>query len=162
MQTHGSEKASSLSDARYVLALDLGSGGPKAAIVSDGGQVIASAVEKTSTYLLPGGGAEQDPEEWWQGAKKAARQAICDAGVPADKIVAVACDSQWSVVVPVDSLQPAVANELGLQSSTRVITGISDSNASIIGSGAVQDFESIMPVKNTGPFSTRFLRCFST
>jgi xylulokinase len=37
-----------------------------------------------------------------------------------------------------------VANELGLEPSTRVITGISDSNASIIGSGAVQDFESII------------------
>ena len=102
MQPPGSQKINSQPDSRYVLAMDLGSGGPKAAIVSAGGQVISSAVEKTSTHLLPGGGAEQDPQEWWNSAKKAARKAIRDAGVPADKIVAVACDSQWSVVVPVD------------------------------------------------------------
>jgi hypothetical protein len=46
MQTHGSEKPNVQFDTHYVLALDLGSGGPKAAIVSDDGQVIASAGEK--------------------------------------------------------------------------------------------------------------------
>ncbi len=46
---------------RYVLALDLGSGGYKAAIVADSGEVIASADGDITTHLLPGGGAEQDP-----------------------------------------------------------------------------------------------------
>ena len=51
---------------------------------------------------FPGGGAEQDAVQWWQNAKKAAAAVIARAGVPPEKIVAVACDSQWSVVVPVD------------------------------------------------------------
>ena len=55
---------------RYVLAIDLGSGGPKAAIVADSGEVIASAEENITTHMLPNGGAEQDPQEWWNGAKK--------------------------------------------------------------------------------------------
>ena len=80
MQTHGSEKANGLSDTRCVLALDLGSGGPRAAIVFDGGQVIASVDEKTAPYLLPGGGAEQDPQEWWICIQKAARKTIRNAG----------------------------------------------------------------------------------
>lgn len=87
---------------RYVLAIDLGSGGPKVAIVADNGEVMACAAEKIDTRLLPGGGAEQDPEEWWQCAKRAAKQVIREANVSSENIVAVSCDSQWSVVVPVD------------------------------------------------------------
>jgi xylulokinase len=87
---------------RYVLAIDLGSGGHKAAIVSDTGGVIASAEENITTHMLPDGGAEQDPEEWWNGAKKAAQKVIGDSNVSPEDIVAVGCDSQWSVVVPVD------------------------------------------------------------
>jgi len=49
---------------RYVLAIDLGSGGLKAAIVADSGEVIASAEGDNTTYLLPHGGAEQDPAQW--------------------------------------------------------------------------------------------------
>ena len=56
---------------RYVLAIDLGSGSHKAAVVSDTGQVIASAAEPVATHLLPNGGAEQDPEQWWNGAMAA-------------------------------------------------------------------------------------------
>jgi xylulokinase len=87
---------------RYVLAIDLGSGGPKAAIVADTGEVIASADENITTHLLPDGGAEQDPNEWWNGAKKAAKKVINESNVSPEDIVAVGCDSQWSVVVPVD------------------------------------------------------------
>lgn len=87
---------------RCVLAIDLGSGGHKAAIVADTGEVIASADENITTHLLPDGGAEQDPNEWWSGTKKAAKKVISESKVSPEEIVAVGCDSQWSVVVPVD------------------------------------------------------------
>jgi xylulokinase len=44
----------------------------------------------------------------------------------------------------VGTLDPSVAEDLGLLSSTRVVAGIGDSNASTIGSGAVRDFEAII------------------
>jgi xylulokinase len=87
---------------RYVLAIDLGSGGHKAAIVSDTGEVIAGAEENITTHMLPDGGAEQDPKEWWNGAINTAKKVIRDSNVSPQDIVAVGCDSQWSVVVPVD------------------------------------------------------------
>jgi xylulokinase len=87
---------------RYVLSIDLGSGGYKAAIVADSGEVIASAGGNITTHLLPHGGAEQDPAQWWEGVKKAARQVIRESKVAPADIVAIGCDSQWSVVVPVD------------------------------------------------------------
>ena len=61
---------------RYILAIDLGSGGFKVAIVADTGEVVASSDETVTTFLLPDGGAEQDPEAWWSGAKKAAKKVI--------------------------------------------------------------------------------------
>ncbi len=85
-----------------VLAIDLGSGGIKTALVSNAGEVIAQAAEPVATHLLPGGGAEQDAEEWWNSARNTAKQVIRESNVSVDDIVAVACDSQWSVVVPVD------------------------------------------------------------
>ena len=87
---------------RYVLAIDLGGSGQKAAIVADNGAVIASAEGNITTHLLPDGGAEQDPVEWWNGLKQAARRVISESNVPTQQIVAIGVDSQWSVVVPVD------------------------------------------------------------
>ncbi|UCH20014.1 MAG: FGGY-family carbohydrate kinase [Deltaproteobacteria bacterium] len=88
---------------KFVLAIDFGSGGHKVAIVADSGEVIASADESVTTHLLPHGGAEQDPNEWWQGAKRAVKKVIRNSNISPEDIVAVACDSQWSVVVPVDA-----------------------------------------------------------
>jgi xylulokinase len=87
---------------RYVLAIDLGSGGHKAAIVADSGEVIACAEGNITTHILPRGGAEQDPVEWWNGVKQAAKQVISESKVAPEDIVAIGCDSQWSVVVAVD------------------------------------------------------------
>jgi len=44
----------------------------------------------------------------------------------------------------VGPIQPAVAEDFGLHPATPVVAGISDSNASVIGSGAVQDYEAII------------------
>ena len=88
--------------ARYVLAFDLGSSELKAAVVDDTGQIAVGVSEPVTTYLLPEGGAEQDPLEWWESLCSAARRVIRDSGVPAESIAAVCCDSQFSVAVPVD------------------------------------------------------------
>jgi len=87
----------------YVLVIDLGSGGPKSAVVEDTGRIVSHAGEKVVTHLLPDGGAEQDPEAWWTLARSAARRALEASGLPPERILAVSCTSQWSVVVPVDA-----------------------------------------------------------
>lgn len=98
--------------ARYVLALDLGSGSIKAAVVSNAGIVVSVAAEPVTTHLLPNGGAEQDPESWWQSALRISRSAIDRSGVPARQIIAVCCDSQWSLAVPVDDACRPVMNAI--------------------------------------------------
>ena len=86
----------------YVLAIDLGSSGPKVALFSDRCQLVAQTSRTTSTFLTPDGGGEQDPAEWWQSTTDAVRDLVGRRLVPVERIVAVSCASQWSVTVPVD------------------------------------------------------------
>ena len=58
------------------LAIDLGTSGPKVALVSVKGEVVACEIEKTPLMLLPGGGAEQDPHDWWQAICRASRRLL--------------------------------------------------------------------------------------
>lgn len=85
----------------HVLAVDLGTGGPKAAVLSATGALAAHAFEPVPLELLAGGGAEQDPEGWWSAVVTAARRAIADSGVPVERIVGIGCTAQWLGTVPV-------------------------------------------------------------
>jgi len=96
----------------FVLAVDLGTGGPKVALVSATGAIAAHAKEPVALHLLEGGGAEQDPDEWWSAIVAAARRTLADGGVPVDRVVGVGCTGQWSGTVAVGGdlrpLGPAV------------------------------------------------------
>ena len=83
-----------------VLAVDLGTGGPKVAVVSESGRIVAHATGAVPLHLLDGGGAEQDPDDWWSAIGTAARRALAEAG-PVD-LIGVGCTAQWSGTVAVD------------------------------------------------------------
>jgi len=86
---------------RFILAIDLGTSGPKAGLVSVKGEVLGSEWEPTRFYLLPGGGAEQSPEEWWAAICKAVRRLVSRFPVEAGEVAALSCTTQWSGTVPV-------------------------------------------------------------
>lgn len=86
----------------YVLAIDLGGSGPKVALVDESGSVVSSVVYDIDTILYPDGGAEQDADIWWQKIIQAAKEVIRESRVAPERIIAIGCDSQWSLVVPVD------------------------------------------------------------
>jgi len=85
-----------------ILAIDLGTSGPKVALVTVKGEVLASEVESTELFLSDGGGAEQDPDDWWRAIVTAARRITDRNLVAKDQIIAVAVTSQWAGTVPVD------------------------------------------------------------
>jgi len=95
---------------KYVLAIDLGSGGPKVGLVDRDGQVLASTSSNTTIQFLPNGGAEQDPTEWWSTIVTSVRKVIHESGIHSDSIIAVGCTSQFSVIVPVDENGDALMN----------------------------------------------------
>lgn len=86
-----------------ILAIDLGTGGPKASVVSSDGEIISTAFEPNQLIHTADGGIEQDAEEWWRAVAAAARAAV--AGLPdgAAKPAAVAVTAQWVTTVAVDA-----------------------------------------------------------
>lgn len=84
------------------LAIDLGTSGPKVALVSVEGEVVACEIEKTPLMLLPGGGAEQAPDDWWSAICQATRRLLARPSVKHRTIVGVCCTTQWSGTVAVD------------------------------------------------------------
>jgi xylulokinase len=84
------------------VAIDLGTGGPKVALVAVDGTTVAWSSLPVSTHFINGGGAEQDPNEMWAAIVGATRATLAAAS-PAPSIVAVAVTSQYMSVVPIDS-----------------------------------------------------------
>jgi xylulokinase len=54
-----------------LLGLDVGTGGARAVAVDASGNVVAEASSGYPLYIPRPGWTEQDPEDWWQGAKEA-------------------------------------------------------------------------------------------
>ncbi len=100
-------------DETYVLAVDLGTGGPKVAVLSAAGRIAAHAFQAVGIELTQDGGAEQSPDAWWEAIVSTARRALHDSGVAPQHIVGVGCTSQWSGTVPVDeegrAIGPAIS-----------------------------------------------------
>ncbi len=97
---------------RYVLAIDLGTGSVKTALVSAQAEVAASAARPFPMIHLPGGGAEQDPAQWWSATCDAARETLREAGIAPEQVIAVKCTTQWAVTVPVDADGRALTNAI--------------------------------------------------
>jgi xylulokinase len=85
----------------YALAVDLGTGGPKVALVGVDGSIADRDGGTTTLLLGPGGAAEQDPDDWWTAITGAVRRLLARGAVPPDAIAAVAVTSQWSGTVAV-------------------------------------------------------------
>jgi xylulokinase len=97
---------------KYILAIDLGTSGPKTALVSTRGEVMAYGFESVELLILPNGGAEQKPDQWWQAIIHTAKQVLSKNRVPPEDIVCVSCTSQWSGTVAVDRDGHALANAI--------------------------------------------------
>ncbi|MCB1190495.1 MAG: xylulose kinase [Leptospiraceae bacterium] len=91
-----------LNNDKYILTIDLGTSGPKAAIISIYGEVVDYEFEPNQVFLLEGGGAEQNPTEWWEAVLKILKKLLLRQSNYSDKIVALSCTAQWSGTVAVD------------------------------------------------------------
>jgi len=87
---------------KYILVIDLGTGGPKAGLVDQEGRVATWASAPVQLFFLPDGGAEHDPAEWWSSITTCVKKVLQKSGVPPKAVIAVAVTSMWSVTLPVD------------------------------------------------------------
>lgn len=96
----------------YFLGVDLGTGGPKVALVAADGQLLGHEAESVELSLLPGGGAEQDPDEWWAAISTATRRLVDRGLAPVEEIEAICISAQWGGLVPVDAAGKHLRNAL--------------------------------------------------
>ena len=92
------------------LAVDLGTSGCKTAIVTLSGRVLGWEFQEIPLKILPNGGAEQDPHDWWNAFMFTSRRLIGKGLVDVESIQAVCCSTQGEGTVPVDRSGNALMN----------------------------------------------------
>lgn len=113
----------------HILAIDLGTGGPKVALVDERGKVVAHEVETTGVILEPHGGAEQDPADWWAAITRAVHRLVAAAPEEAARLAGVSVTSQWCGTVPVDAAGEPIGNAIiwmdsrGAEAIGKVVSG---------------------------------------
>lgn len=87
---------------RFVLAIDLGTGGPKVGLVSFTGTIAWQDHLKTETRWVGRDGAVQDASQWWDRICDATRRGLTAGVVRPEAVVAVCVTGLWASTVPVD------------------------------------------------------------
>lgn len=93
------------------LGLDIGTGGSRAIVIDENGNVLASETVEHENFASPQiGWAEQDPDDWWRACKVAIKQAL--QSVNAKEISAIGLSGQMHGSVLLDKsdrpLRPAL------------------------------------------------------
>src|SRR5512136_1121820 len=86
-----------------ILAVDLGTSGVKAALITVHGKALGWEFEPIGLLITPDGGAEQSPDEWWQAFLSASRRLLARGLAPAGAIRAICCSTQGEGTIPVDA-----------------------------------------------------------
>jgi xylulokinase len=95
------------------LGLDIGTGGSRAIVIDEQGNVVASATVDHEPFASPHiGWAEQSPDDWWRASSSAIRLVLSEENVNAEEIGAVSFSGQMHGSVFLDEsdrvLRPAL------------------------------------------------------
>ena len=98
---------------KYLLGIDVGTGGSRAVLTNRNGEIVSSATCEHVPFASPKTGwAEQDPKDWHHATGSAVRQSISAAGIDASDISAVGLARQMHGAVLLDEnnevLRPAL------------------------------------------------------
>jgi xylulokinase len=90
---------------RYVLVNDVGTTGNKSCLYRIGETLeqVDSVLEEYPLYVLPNGGVEQKPDEWWRAVCRATRSVLSRSGVAPQHIQGMAFCAQMQGFIPVDA-----------------------------------------------------------
>ena len=88
----------------YVLAYDIGTTGVKTCLfrIDETISLVADAMRGYELYILPGGGAEQDPDEWWSAMCETTKELFTKTAVTPDRVEGISFCSQMQGLVLVD------------------------------------------------------------
>lgn len=99
-----------MTDEPCILAVDLGTSGCKTAIITISGKVLGWEFKEVDLKVLPNGGAEQDPRDWWNAFLLTSRRLLAKNLVNTEAIQAVCCSTQGEGTVAVDRDGNALMN----------------------------------------------------
>jgi xylulokinase len=96
-----------------LLGIDVGTGGTRALVIADDGQVLGSGACDHAPFTSPHPGwAEQSPEGWWRATQIAVKAALAAARVDARGIAAIGLSGQMHGAVLLDAamevIRPAI------------------------------------------------------
>lgn len=94
---------------RYLLGFDVGSSSVKASLTDvDNGEIAASAFfpeHEAPIMAVKAGWAEQDPNMWWENAKRSLQKIMAETGAKGEDILAIGISYQMHGLVCVDKQQ---------------------------------------------------------
>jgi xylulokinase len=96
----------------YLLAIDVGTSVCKVALLSARGEILQLEMEAVPLTLLPNGGAEQSPHDWWRIITQLVQRLLSAPAVPVEQIRAVCCAAQWSSTVVIDEAGEPLGNAI--------------------------------------------------
>src|SRR5689334_20171036 len=95
-----------------ILAVDLGTSGVKAALITLHGRVRGWEAQPVALHLAADGRAEQSPHEWWQAFIGAGRRLLARDPQVATRVRAICCSTQGEGTVPVDKAGEPLMNAI--------------------------------------------------
>ncbi len=89
---------------KYALAYDIGTTGVKTCLyeIDKSIKLVADAIEGYELYVYPDGGAEQDPNEWWDAMCKTTKEIFTKCDVKPEQVDGISFCSQAQGLVLVD------------------------------------------------------------
>ncbi|TGK46670.1 xylulokinase [Leptospira bouyouniensis] len=117
----------------YILAYDIGTTGVKTCLfrMDSTLELVSSATKEYPIQLLPNGGAEQNPEDWWMAMQSTTKDVLDESGVKKEFIQGISFCSQMQGLVLVDETFRPVRNAMsymdqraGLEMKTGILHGL--------------------------------------
>jgi xylulokinase len=128
-----------------LIGLDVGTGGARAVAVDESGEIVAEASSEYPLHSPHPGWTEQDPADWWEGAKEIIRKVATDAG---EQVAGIGLTGQMHGSVFLDSsdavIRPALLwNDQRTHRQCQQITGAvgNERLISIAGNPALTGFQ---------------------
>ena len=89
---------------KYVISYDIGTTGVKTCLfeIDSAITLISAAMEGYNLYIMPDGGAEQDPDEWWSAICSTTKTVFSKCDIKPEQIEGISFCSQMQGLVLVD------------------------------------------------------------
>ncbi len=102
-----------MSEERYVIGVDVGTGSARAGIFDARGALLSSATEPIEMWKPRPDHVEQSSQDIWRAVSQVVRQCREEAGVEASRVAGISFDATCSLVVLDERGQPLPVNEEG-------------------------------------------------